>query len=149
MKITFQRESAIDLRSLRFLVLWPHKNSIESCLLDVDFDASTQHYSLRNDQGEVVACCSLVADPASFENYTFQVRLRAMAVHPNFRRYGLGKRLLEEAFKAYSTDSCWCDAREVAVAFYQRCGWRIVSEPFDIPQIGKHFKMVFIKKGGN
>ncbi len=149
MRLSFQKESAMDLRSLRFLVLWPHKTSMETCLMDVDFEESTQHFSLRNEGGEVLACCSLLAETANFFNQDIPVRLRAMSVHPDFRKHGLGKDLISQALDAYPTKSCWCDARVLAVPFYEKCGWRIASESFEIPEIGKHYKMIYNEKGGN
>ena len=35
----------------------------------------------------------------------------------------------------------WCNARVPALAFYQRQGWQIMSEQFDIPTAGPHRKM--------
>ena len=36
----------------------------------------------------------------------------------------------------------WCNARVPALRFYQRHGWRIVSDQFDIPTAGPHRKLV-------
>jgi ribosomal protein S18 acetylase RimI-like enzyme len=35
----------------------------------------------------------------------------------------------------------WCNAREPAVGFYRRMGWRVISERFHIETAGPHFKM--------
>jgi GNAT superfamily N-acetyltransferase len=36
----------------------------------------------------------------------------------------------------------WCNARLIAIPFYEKLGWRIVSERFEIPYAGPHHKMV-------
>jgi hypothetical protein len=35
----------------------------------------------------------------------------------------------------------WCHAREIAYPFYEKMGFRYISEPFDIPIIGVHRTM--------
>jgi hypothetical protein len=35
----------------------------------------------------------------------------------------------------------WANVRKGAVEFYQKCGWGIVSEEFEVPTAGPHFKM--------
>ena len=142
MNYSFQEESAMDLRSLRFLVLWPHKSAMEECLLDVDFADSTRRFSMRNAEGMVVACCTIVQEAREVNGKKYALRLRAMAAHPNLRRMGLSKQLLYHVIRIFPGESFWCDAREVAVPFYLKCGWEVKSEVYDIPQIGPHYLMV-------
>jgi len=142
MKYTFQKESAMELRPLRFLALWPHKASMEECLLDVDFLNTTHHFSLRNERGNVLACCTIVEEAKMIEGKLFPLRLRAMAVHPDFHRKGLGKMLLKWVEQNFPEKSFWCDARLVAVPFYSSCGWEVKSEEYLIPVIGPHYLMV-------
>ena len=35
----------------------------------------------------------------------------------------------------------WCDAREVAFPFYERMGFKFVSEGYHVPEIGPHRMM--------
>ena len=35
----------------------------------------------------------------------------------------------------------WCDAREVAFPFYERMGFKFVSEGYNVPEIGPHRMM--------
>lgn len=137
----------MDLRSLRFLVLWPHKSAMEECLLDIDFVDTTRHFSLRDAEGMVVACCTVVREAKEVNGKKYNLRLRAMAAHPHFRRMGLSKRLLDHVVNKFQAQSFWCDAREVAVPFYLKCGWEVKSEVYDIPQIGPHYLMVKNFKG--
>lgn len=73
-----------------------------------------------------------------------QYRLRGMATHPEFQRQGAGARLLEfavEHLMAQNADRLWCNARIVAVPFYQRMGFAKEGPEFDIPGIGGHYLM--------
>ena len=73
-------------------------------------------------------------------------RLRGMATLSGFQKYGVGRSMLEFAEEMIGAESpvrlLWCDARTPAVPFYERQGWRVVSEEFFIPTAGPHFKMV-------
>jgi GNAT superfamily N-acetyltransferase len=35
----------------------------------------------------------------------------------------------------------WCNARTPARSLYERAGLRVVSDEFDLPEIGPHFRM--------
>jgi predicted GNAT family N-acyltransferase len=141
MNYSFQEESAMDLRSLRFLVLWPHKSSIDECLLDADFEKGTKHFSARDENNEVVACCTMMHEARTIDLMLCNIRLRAMATHPSIRGAGIGKKLLSYAISNYQGENFWCDARQIAVPFYLNCGWQVRSEPYQIPIIGTHYLM--------
>ena len=74
-------------------------------------------------------------------------QLRGMAVAPYLRGNGIGSRLLLAAEQSIQdadspTQQLWCNARVPAVEFYENHGWRVVSEPFDVPTAGPHVKMI-------
>ena len=73
-------------------------------------------------------------------------RLRGMATLSGHQKAGVGRAMLGFAEEMIRLESpvrlLWCDARTPAVAFYERQGWRVVSEEFFIPTAGPHFKMV-------
>ena len=73
-------------------------------------------------------------------------RLRGMATLTGFQKFGVGRALLRFAEETIRGESpvrlLWCDARMPAAPFYERQGWRVVSEEFFIPTAGPHFKMV-------
>jgi GNAT superfamily N-acetyltransferase len=109
-----------------------------------DEAATTRHLgAFHPDSGEVLGCASFVASPwegrAAF-------RLRGMATRADWLRRGIGTRVLRlgETILRTETDATvlWCHARLVAVPFYVRLGWEIVSEVFDIPTVGPHHRMV-------
>ena len=141
MQFRFEEKSAMDLRSLRFLVLWPHKERMEDCILDADFLPTTRHFAAVDNENNVVACCTLMPESRIVEGQVYSMRLRAMASHPRVRGNGAAKGLLAFALGNFLTEKFWCDARIVAVPFYEKCGWRVRSEAYEIPIIGTHFLM--------
>ena len=71
-------------------------------------------------------------------------QLRGMAIDTPLQRSGLGAALLqavETAVRPSHVRQLWCNARTPAAGFYEKHGWRIISEPFDIPTAGPHVKM--------
>jgi len=87
---------------------------------------------------------------ASFHPQTYNgfngvgYQLRGMATADGYRGKGIGNQLVEFA-KKHLTESkanyVWCNARQVAVGFYQRLGFEIISPKFDVPGIGPHYVM--------
>jgi ribosomal protein S18 acetylase RimI-like enzyme len=71
-------------------------------------------------------------------------RIRGMATAPDARGRGAGTRVLDaliEHARAEGARRIWCNARVPARRLYERAGLRIVSEAFELPQIGPHFVM--------
>jgi predicted GNAT family N-acyltransferase len=61
-------------------------------------------------------------------------KIGRVAVLPNHRRGGTGTHLMAELHtlaQRYGLASVWCNAQIGAAPFYERLGYRIVSEPFD------------------
>ena len=74
-----------------------------------------------------------------------QYQLRGMATLPEVRGEGFGNLLIKkgtEILQQKAIEFVWCNAREVALGFYQRNGFEIVGQSFDIQKVGVHFKMV-------
>jgi ribosomal protein S18 acetylase RimI-like enzyme len=54
--------------------------------------------------------------------------------------------LVEQALSIVESsgyDVLWCDAREVALGFYEQLGFERIDEWYDIPNIGKHQFMYY------
>jgi GNAT superfamily N-acetyltransferase len=106
-----------------------------------DESASTLHVAALLG-GRVVGCATL---HESRWDGKAAWQLRGMAVEAELRGSGVGRRILEEidALLAGSgrTLRLWCNAREAAVGFYLRMGWKVASERFVIDTAGPHFKM--------
>jgi predicted GNAT family N-acyltransferase len=73
-------------------------------------------------------------------------QLRGMATDNAHQSKGLGGKLLacaeSEIVKESNVRLFWCNARVPAVPFYERHGWKIDSDEFDIPTAGPHRKMI-------
>lgn len=73
-----------------------------------------------------------------------QYQLRGMATSESAQGMGFGKLLMNQAEKLLKQDEVdliWCNARTGATGFYQKLGYKIVGEEFDVPQVGPHFVM--------
>ncbi len=101
-----------------------------------DFDPGAVHLGASDAEGRLAACTSLI--PAEDG-----LQLRAMAVDPIYQGTGLGAALLKAAagIAREREQSLWCEARAHAVGFYERSGWVVESELFDVPRIGPHYRM--------
>lgn len=134
--------SASELYTLRNLVLRPGK-PLHTTFYDKDHDVSTFHLAISI---ESKVQCIATFYPEKLEGvYSRKAyRLRGMATHPNFRRKGLGKDLMQSAFSLLlqqQSDLLWCKARLVAIPFYRSLGFQIIGEQFDIEGIGPHYTM--------
>ena len=68
-----------------------------------------------------------------------------MATLEEYRNKGIGRALINdgrEFVKNNRGEIIWCNARESAVFFYKKCGFIIISEKFDIENIGSHYVMI-------
>ncbi len=71
-------------------------------------------------------------------------QVRGMATHPANRGRGAGRLLVEHALlllRERGADVIWCNARLVAVPFYERLGFAVQGPAFSIPGIGPHHVM--------
>jgi GNAT superfamily N-acetyltransferase len=72
-------------------------------------------------------------------------QLRGMATAPDVRGAGVGAALLAEAESVLRNRGpirlLWCNARYVALGFYQKQGWTIASDEFVTPGVGIQRKM--------
>ncbi len=138
--------SSKETYPLRFEVLWSHKNSLNECGLDIDDLESTFHVgTLKN--GELVSIGTFLAQRNEKFEEKYQYRLRAMATSPKVRGENFGKKIIDfalEELKNRNVELLWCDAREVALGFYEKMGFTIVGDFYEIPIIGKH-KLMYKK----
>ena len=132
--------SAQETRPLRHLVLWPHIEKTEDCVIDIDNREDAIHIgAFENDQ--LISVCSLFELSSQRINQAKQYRLRAMATHPNFRGMNAGKRVVQFALELTRNkgfDVLWCDARQVALGFYEKMGFTLIDEWYEVPKIGLH-----------
>lgn len=71
-------------------------------------------------------------------------QLRGMAVIQNHQGKRVGKILLnfgETSLVKKQISILWMNAREKAVPFYKKLGFKVIGNVFDIPEIGNHYVM--------
>ena len=117
--------------------------------VDHDYDSwpDTFHVAAFGPRGEVAACASFHPDTAPHRpgsDAAHMWRLRAMASLPEVRGLGYGAAALRYGIAEIRRRAgrlLWCNARSGAVGFYERLGFSIVGDEFEIPPIGPHYVM--------
>jgi GNAT superfamily N-acetyltransferase len=133
-------DEIVDLRHVILRAGLPR----EEAIFQGDADASSRHYAaVHAVTGQVVGCATVHLNTWQGEPAW---QLRGMATDPAVRRAGVGRgllELLEQDLRADRTAApqLWCNARTPASGFYQRMGWEVVSEVFEIPTAGPHVRM--------
>ncbi len=128
-----------EILPLRHAVLRPGRPRA-TAEFDGDDEPATRHLAAFCD-GACVSCLTLMVRPIAGEPAW---QLRGMATRADCQRSGLGAALLRAAEAGLRPDEprvLWCNARVDAVAFYERLGWRVVSDVFDVPDVGPHHRM--------
>lgn len=136
-KIQYRTSAVTEILSLRHRVLRPGL-AIESAEFDGDMDASTLHFAaLWNDRA--LSCLSVYASQWKDDD---ALQLRGMATDASHQRCGIGRNLLQYAVSHVPpVKYIWCNARVEAIGFYQRLGWAVESDEFNIEGVGPHVHM--------
>ena len=135
--------SSQETRSLRHLVLWTHLPSLDVCVIDIDNREDAFHVGIF-DQHRLVSIGSFFAMESPRLEMKPQYRLRAMATDPDYRRRHAGKELIEfavERLRNAGIRVLWCDARLIAVPFYESLGFHKEPYVYEVPLIGAHHFM--------
>ena len=129
-----------EILALRHAVLRPGR-PLATARFDGDEDATTVHVGAFDGE-RVVGCATLVRRVFDGED---ALQLRGMATAPDRARQGVGLAVLrfveETVAPAWRVRLLWCNARTGARDFYADAGWDVVSEVFDIPDVGPHVRM--------
>jgi GNAT superfamily N-acetyltransferase len=149
-----RRPATIDVEFVKPMVLHALRRQVLRpgqpwSSVDHDYDSwpDTFHVAAFGQRGEVAACASFYPEaaphrPGSDPAKTW--RLRAMASLPEVRGQGYGAAALlygiAEVRRRGGT-LLWCNARSGAVGFYERLGFSVLGDEFEIPPIGPHFLM--------
>lgn len=91
-------------------------------------EGSQWHFGLFTDGGHLLGCVVALPLPGR------TVRVRQMAVVPEFQRRGLGTRImqeLEQELVRRGIRKAILHARASAAGFYERLGYRVCGEPFE------------------
>ena len=133
---------ARDTWPLRHKVLRPHQ-TLEDC--DYPNDRNPDSFHLGAFVGDhLIGVGSFYKEKNDSLSGWIQWRLRGMAVDPDHRARKLGSALLDFALdhlRSQGADLLWCQARETAIAFYEKHAFQKHGERFDIEGIGGHYVM--------
>ena len=123
---------------LRFRVLRKNQPRESAHYPGIDVDERTKFLGAFIEE-KLVGCATLQVDPKNGCKY----RIRGMAVEPDYRNRGIGTKIVEKLkVVAKKEDSgIWCNARIKAITMYERCGFKKVSDVFEIKPIGLHYDM--------
>ena len=115
---------------------------IEDCKFDNDDDPNTFHLGLFIEDELLGIVTYMKSDYEALQGNQYQ--LRGMAVLKDCQKRGFGNLLItkgEDIIKQENGTIIWCNAREIAVNFYKKNGFKIIGKSFVIPKIGLHYVM--------
>jgi predicted GNAT family N-acyltransferase len=131
-----------DLLPLRGEVLRPNKKTLEECLFPTDKIAGAFHLGYYKNNEAVCVASFHPQNHGEFAGTGYQ--LRGMATAEAYRGQGIGNQLLNFAMvylRGQKVNYLWCNARKKAVPFYLNMGFEVISNEFEVPEIGPHHVM--------
>jgi ribosomal-protein-alanine N-acetyltransferase len=131
-------EQIIDLRQAVLRIGLPRTDAY----FPGDAEPTTVHLAAKT-RSLIIGCATILLNEWNGQP---ACQLRGMAVDPAHQRLGLGSKLLADAHRIAREKGVtliWANARKPAALFYEKHGWKIASEEFDIPKAGPHYKMIF------
>lgn len=138
---TIKQIQAQEAYTVRHPVLREGK-PIESCSFPNDDLISTQHFGLFVNK-KIVGVVSLFQNKNATFSAENQWQIRGMAVLPHFQKKGFGRKLISHCEENIDSKNVviWFNARENAVPFYEKLGYKKMDNAFVIENIGLHFVM--------
>jgi predicted GNAT family N-acyltransferase len=130
------------VRPLRRDVLRPGQ-SAEQLEYDGDEAPDTLHAAVVQG-GQIVGVVSVMRDGHPRAPLPGDWRIRGMASSPSRRGEGIGTALLDRCLahvREHSGRRIWCHARVHARTLYERAGFTVEGEQYEIPTIGAHYLM--------
>lgn len=107
-----------------------------------DYDIETFHLGAFFNNELIGITTLMLSNKEEFCDIQYQ--LRGMGVLEKGRGLGIGKQLIGkviEILKEKSVKVVWCNAREVAIDFYKKQGFKIKGNSFMIDKVGAHYLM--------
>ncbi len=138
-----------QIRPLRQALLRPHQSADELIYPGDDAPSALHLGAFRN--GRLVGIASVFPRPLPGRPGPDVWQLRGMAVEYGHRGYGLGGLLLDRCLahaRAEGARVVWCNARAGSLGFYKRFGFQREGDPFELPDIGPHYRMFLKLNGG-
>ncbi len=117
--------------------------AIETCYFEGDELPTTTHYGIFKKNKLIGVVSSFYNNNNLFENKN-QIQLRGMAILETEQKKGFGNMLIKCIEKDINTQNIsliWFNARENTILFYEKLGYSILGNQFEILGIGKHYMM--------
>ncbi|MBB6049469.1 GNAT family N-acetyltransferase [Armatimonas rosea] len=135
---TIKETSADSLLALRWRVLRPGRPESTTHFPGDDLP-TTRHFAALDQKGEVIGCASVLEADS-------RLQLRGMATAPEWQGKGVGRAVLEAVhqYASHRALPLWCNARVSAVGFYEKNGWQVEGDRFEVPDVGPHYKMHYV-----
>jgi GNAT superfamily N-acetyltransferase len=139
--ITVQRVAVERLRPLRASILRPDR-PFEESFFPGDSDAASAHFAAFEDETMIGTASIFKEDHPDLPAHS-QWRIRGMGVVPDHRNQGIGTRLLKACLEhaMLQGKASWCNSRISAITLYEKQGFRVEGQPFELPGIGSHVLM--------
>ncbi len=132
---TVREVPVAETRELRQSVLRPHQTV---SMMAADEGEGT--YAVGAFERATLVAVGLIAPSRDRAGW----RVRGMASSPDARGRGAGTAVLQALLAhagARGASLVWCNARTPAQRFYERAGFSVRSDVFDVPPIGPHVVM--------
>jgi GNAT superfamily N-acetyltransferase len=132
-------------RELRALVLRPDQTPEMTAIVG-DNDVDTLHLGAFKEDQLLGIATILHRAPHEFAGDQADKLwlLRGMATLPDVRGQGYGAALVRAGCGYVAGEQgiyLWCEARETALGFYEKMGFAIRGNRFDLPFTGPHYRM--------
>jgi ribosomal protein S18 acetylase RimI-like enzyme len=124
-----------DTRPLRQAVLRPHQS-----LEDLAAHEAPDAFAVGVFEGDELISVGFVVPEGGPGDW----RVRGMATAQAARGRGAGAAVLDALVAhalAQGAERIWCNARTRALSLYERAGFRVASDEFELPEIGPHHVM--------
>ena len=122
--------------------LYKKGKTIENCNFPGDELPTTKHFGLFDN--ELVGIISLFENKNPIFKDSNQVQLRGLAILENHHGLHLSQKLIENCeniLKSKQNLLIWFNAKDTAVASYEKLGYQTIGTIFEIEGVGKHFVM--------
>jgi predicted GNAT family N-acyltransferase len=107
--------------------------------IEIDVNEEKANYILAYVEGQPVGT-------ARWRETKLGIKLERFAVLPQFRSYGIGKKLTRFILnKMNSQKSIYLNAQESVIPFYKKCGFQTVGPKFDEANGISHQKMIYLE----
>lgn len=139
-KVTINSVRLEDVIEIRHQILRSGQPR-SSCYYLEDSFKNTIHYAAFI-ENKIIGCASVYKESHPDFSLKQSWRIRGMAVKVNLQGQNIGSQLLETCINhaiKMKGDVIWCNARDNAVKFYKRSGFKVIGDEFELPNIGPHY----------